>query len=67
MLKFKKKSVAKRLIYILLIKSFVFQLDNVMLLKYISVIFYSQIIAHDVKPGSGTSVENFRTTNVDNS
>jgi len=41
----------KKLIYMVHLKAFLFNLDNVLLSKYMYVFSESQVIAHDVKPG----------------
>jgi len=58
-----------KLMHIIHFKAFLFYFDNVLIVKYmyIFVIFVSQAIACDVKPGSVTFVvyADFRIVNVD--
>jgi hypothetical protein len=45
-----------KLVHIIHLKTFLFKLDNVLLLKYMCIYFESQFITHYVKPGFVTSV-----------
>jgi hypothetical protein len=40
-----------KLIYVIHLKPFLFNLDNILLSKYMYVFSESQVISHDVKPG----------------